>query len=77
MNDHERQILADLLDDIGTAAGQAAGRLRTVAAPKREVKPSPESNPVPDWLTTKALARWLHLSEQTFRKWRWSALSPA
>lgn len=77
MNHQERQVLVDLLDEISTAAERAASKLRAATPPTTEPKPPLAPKPQPDWLTTKAVAQWLHLSPQTFRKWRWSGGGPA
>jgi len=34
------------------------------------------AKPLPDWVDTKELASWLHLSSQTFRKWRLTGGGP-
>jgi hypothetical protein len=76
MNKLERRIFADLLDELANALEHAATKLRAAPSPMNTKERPAVAKPPPDWVDTKELASWLHLSPQTFRKWRLTGGGP-
>jgi len=76
MDNQERKIVADLLDELAVALEHAAIKLRSAPSPMDNAEKPVAVKPLPDWVDTKELASWLHLSPQTFRKWRLTGGGP-
>ena len=76
MTNHDRDVLATLLESVSRAMFKAADQLRE-HSPEIEQPSAPPQPPSPDCLCTKELAEWLRVGPQTLRKWRINGRGPA